>query len=187
MKINTFITITTLLTICLSVNVQAKKYVCGLTGELVLSEAPCDIPETDLSITPLKADVIDKPVIDATVKIMRKAILERDILAIDRLLVDDFHFLSYAGNWEGRVLFNADKITFFALMREQLLGITRYEQLVESYSVKNIDGQLIAETLSVDTVWLGDDKIESKLLERIKVVSVDGFAKIKSIKQVELK
>ena len=174
------------LSICFSTQVSAKIYLCGASGTLLYSEKPCEIPETDWSIIPVTAKSLDQKTIDQTVEMFRQASLKKDVKAIRRLLSNDFTFVSKDKSWTGKVIFNTDKSGFVALMTEHLLAMTSYEQTIENYVVKNIDGELVAETTSFEKITLDDQKINAKILERIKVKLVANKAKIHSIKQIEL-
>ena len=170
-----------------STNAYSKTYFCGISGSLVQSEKPCSIPDTNPLIQPIKTDQINKDIINKTVDMLRKATKNRDVSAIERLLFEGFVFKSNEKNWEGREIFNTDKTGFVAVMTEHLLAITKYEQIIESYSIKTLQNELVAETESTEKISLGEKKIIARILERIKVINVNGFAKISSIKQVELK
>ncbi|MBL4674515.1 MAG: hypothetical protein JKX81_19795 [Arenicella sp.] len=168
---------------CVSSQASAEVHLCGITGELLQSEQPCEIPTTDISLSPIRTDTIDKTVFDSTVEMFRTATVNRDIYAIERFLADDFVFISNEESWDGKEIFNTGKQGFVAVMRQHLLAMTDYHQVIESYSLKTISGQLIAETISVEKVELGDKKIEARLLERIELVVIEGFAKLQSIRK----
>lgn len=176
-----------LLPLVFSFQVSAEIHFCGMTGELVQSDQPCEIPTTNHNLKPIEADSIDVDSVNATVDMFRKATVTRDIHAVERFLADDFVFLSHEKDWNGKELFNADKRGFVALMRQHLLAMTSYRQIIEDYSVKTILDQLTAETISIEKVELGSQEIEAKLLERMTFVTVEDALKIRSIKQIELK
>lgn len=165
---------------------NAKVYICGSTGTLLYSDRPCEIPKTDWSIMPVKASILEKANIDKTVELYRGATKKIDVNAIKRLLTDDFKFVSRDKSWKGRVIFHSDRKGFVALLAEQLLAMTLYEQKIESYAVLTLDDELVAETTSLEKIEMGDRKINAKILERIYFVLQDDEVKIKAIKQLEL-
>lgn len=168
-----------------STSVWAKTYLCGVSGVLIKSTTPCKIPETDLSLSPIKADRIDAEVINKSMALYRVAVEKRDIHAFDRFLSKKFTFESYRGSWDGKLVYQVDKTGFLELSKLQLLAMTDLQQTIHRFSVKRIQGFLIAETLSTDKVFIGEDKFEGRILERVLLEIENGAAKIRAIKQIE--
>lgn len=168
-----------------SMPVVAKTYLCGVTGVLVKSSNPCRIPDTDLSLSPIETDQIDVDILNKTMSFYRVAFKKRDIRAFERLLSKDFIFESYKGSWDGRLIYRADKKGFIELSEEQLLAMTYFQQTILRFSVKRIKSYLVAETLSNDKVFVGEEKFEARILERVLLSIEDGVAKIRAIKQIE--
>lgn len=188
-QMNQFKTIGLLLlaSLFLSTSAAAKVYVCGSTGTLLYSDRPCEVPKTDWSIMPVTAENLNQDSIDQIVTLFRKATLTKDVLAIKRLLSDDFTFVSRDNSWTGRVIYRADRAGFVALMTDQLLAMTSYEQKIESYAVNSIGNELVAETTSAEKIEMGERKINARILERIYLKLDGDQVKIKAIKQLELK
>jgi hypothetical protein len=164
----------------------AKVYLCAKAGSVSYSNTPCSIPPTDRTIQAVTATKINDLVINETLSLLRRASKTRDIRAIERLLSNDFTFVSRDENWNGRIIFNADKASFITLSRDHLLAMTSYEQIIEKFSLKKINGDLVAETQAVEKVSIGKKNFEVKIVERVLVKIEHGKAKIRSIQQIEL-
>ncbi len=165
---------------------NAKVYVCAKAGNVSYSDIPCPIPPTDRNIQAVTANNINDQVINMTLSLLRRASKTKDIRAIERLLSNDFTFVSRDENWNGRIIFNADKASFIALSRDHLLAMTSYEQIIEKFLLKKINGDLVAETQAIEKAAIGNKRFEVKIVERVLVKIEQGKAKIRSIQQIEL-
>lgn len=174
------------LAIYLQPAITAKVYICAKAGRVSYSDTHCPIPPTDRTIQAVTAGKINDQVINETLSLLRKATRTRDIRAIERLLSNDFTFVSRDENWNGRIIFNTDKESFIKLSRDHLLAMTSYEQVIEEFALKEINGDLVAETQAVEKASIGKKDFETRIIERVLVKIEDGKARIRSIEQIEL-
>lgn len=165
---------------------NSKIYFCWQSGSTTYSDKPCALPPTDPMIQPIRSKVIDKELVDRTVKMLRKTFLTKDIHALERLLSTDFKFLSRDKNWNGKVLFDTDRGGFVELCRDHLLAMSSYEQKILNYSISQSDGDFVSETKSYEKVTLGGKLIEANLVERLTFGIENGVIKITSVNQIEL-
>ena len=100
-----------LVALLLTFEARGQLFICSdKEGNLTYQQKECPLPPSNPALRPLQTTKLDKSVIQKTVNLFRQAFDAKDVSAHDRLLSQDFVFVSTDKTLEGKILFNQNSV-----------------------------------------------------------------------------